>query len=65
MTVLLGFTFPFAFALVLCKGDLGRAETALLRALVPLTVVFAIAGTTGAVLDIASHFSSSGTPFSC
>jgi hypothetical protein len=62
---LLCFTFPFAFALRLCKDDLGPLETLLLRALVPITIAFALVGSTGSVLDIVRNFSSSGRPFSC
>ena len=61
---LLCYTFPFAAALVLVD-DLGAAERALYRALVGATALLAVLGSTASILDIAKHFDSSGTPFSC
>ena len=63
--VLLCFTFPFAFVLRLCKDDLGSREAALYRCLVPVTCVFAVAGTAASAADIVQHFDSSKMPFSC
>ena len=63
--VLLCFTFPFAFVLRLCKDDLGSREAALYRCLVPVTCVFAVAGTAASAADIVQHFDSSRMPFAC
>ena len=52
-------------SVVVLVDDLGAAERALYRVLVGATALLAVLGSTASILDIAKHFDSSGTPFSC
>ena len=47
------------------RDTLSPFERKALAILVPISVVFAVLGTTASVLDIVGNFSSSGTPFAC